>query len=458
MKLTAKTIKIYCLLFLTAILWVILNFDVKELLSFTAEKLPITPTSCTVFNVPQKVKNATCGYITVPEFHEFPQNTIELAFIHLKSSQNGAENIPLVMERGGPGASTFQLIEHFQSGGLYEPLQAQQDIILIEQRGTFYTKPHLYCTTAEAMNPKWCKERWEEIGVNFNAYNMLEKTHDIVFVMEQLGYEQFNYYGSSYSAQLGLYLMRDYPQNLHKVILDSVVPVDVSLDAYQYHSLSEALRYFFDQFRLEYPTLEQDFLQLRDRIISFPPKLSFINTHNTTQNITLTWQKLVYMLRDFLYDAPLYLTDLPPTLQAMTQGDYQPLQTLYQRYLQQDLVIADGVRFATLCASPKPPMKTLPLPDPFPEFEAWINPNFLQQFCQAFFPVALLPDYVYEPVQSEIPTLILQGKYDPVTPLYFGEYVAQFLPYATIQIFPHLGHSVLTQGEHPVKTVNEFLN
>jgi pimeloyl-ACP methyl ester carboxylesterase len=50
----------------------------------------------------------------------------------------------------------------------------------------------------------------------------------------------------------------------------------------------------------------------------------------------------------------------------------------------------------------------------------------------------LKPPFVYE--NPEIPTLVLNGAYDPVTPQPYGEAVARNLKSAYVYTFPGLGH------------------
>jgi hypothetical protein len=48
-----------------------------------------------------------------------------------------------------------------------------------------------------------------------------------------------------------------------------------------------------------------------------------------------------------------------------------------------------------------------------------------------------------EPVFSELPTLVLQGEFDPITPPSWGERAAQSLPNSHYFLFPGVGHGAL---------------
>ena len=63
-----------------------------------------------------------------------------------------------------------------------------------------------------------------------------------------------------------------------------------------------------------------------------------------------------------------------------------------------------------------------------------------------------------QPVFSDIPTLILAGEYDPVTPPSWGRMVTENLDNAYFVEFPGLGHFVFADRRCPREIVAAFLN
>jgi len=51
-----------------------------------------------------------------------------------------------------------------------------------------------------------------------------------------------------------------------------------------------------------------------------------------------------------------------------------------------------------------------------------------------------------QPVESDIPTLILAGEYDPITPPEWGYLAAETLPNARVIEFPETGHWIMRSG------------
>jgi hypothetical protein len=65
----------------------------------------------------------------------------------------------------------------------------------------------------------------------------------------------------------------------------------------------------------------------------------------------------------------------------------------------------------------------------------------MQRDACAFWPRGSVDPSFYEPVQSSIPTLIMSGEIDPVTPPVWGEAIAKTLPNSKHIVMPGTGHT-----------------
>jgi hypothetical protein len=63
-----------------------------------------------------------------------------------------------------------------------------------------------------------------------------------------------------------------------------------------------------------------------------------------------------------------------------------------------------------------------------------------------------------EPVSSDLPTLVMAGQYDPITPPEWGVGAARTLGNATYVEFPGVGHGASLSGDCPEKTALDFLD
>jgi hypothetical protein len=62
-----------------------------------------------------------------------------------------------------------------------------------------------------------------------------------------------------------------------------------------------------------------------------------------------------------------------------------------------------------------------------------------------------------QPVQSDLPTLILSGGFDPITPGEWGRQVGRTLPHSTFVSFPPLGHGVSLEAGCAERVASAFL-
>ena len=77
----------------------------------------------------------------------------------------------------------------------------------------------------EDENPEvTCHNRLLDEGIDLTAYNTAENAADVAALREALGIESWDLLGISYGTRLALEIMRDYPQGVRSVVLDSVFP------------------------------------------------------------------------------------------------------------------------------------------------------------------------------------------------------------------------------------------
>jgi pimeloyl-ACP methyl ester carboxylesterase len=408
-----------------------------DLSTFEAAPCPV--------ELPESVRQGeeiVCGYVTVPEEHAHPEGkTLRLAVAVVKSTSEHPAPDPLVMEAGGPGISTLALLPSVLPG--LADLRAQRDIVLVEQRGTLYAKPHLGC---EDVLPT-CRARLRSEGVNLSAYNSLEITADIVMALTALGYDEFSFFGVSYSTMLAQHMMRDYPERLRSVILDSVAPLSVNGFAQLPNSADEAFHLLFESCAADpacshhFPDLERVFFELVEDLNREP-----VTVHSEAPqalDLQLTGDRLIAQLFDNLQSGPVSI--LPANLYAMANGDYRWLESLGTPSSQADVSL--GMRLSVLCseeidytdADYQPARYYAQVVDLIREG------SDLRKAC-AVWKVKPLSDDVDAPVVSDIPTLILSGEFDPNTPPSGGSLVAETLSQSYVYTFPGLGHSVVNNS------------
>jgi pimeloyl-ACP methyl ester carboxylesterase len=431
---------------------------------------------CKTFDVPDAIAaQSDCGYVTVPEQHAQPNGpTIQLAVIRTRSSGKNPALDPLYVEQGGPGDSTIGDIADGALPNFPElPVLLQsRDLIFLEERGTRYSKPFLSCPELNDhyiavakgeigyTDPSWfkaCNDRFKAQGINPNAFNTRENAADVYFVAETLGYPQFNYYGVSYGTLLGQYVIAQadkHKAKLRSVILDGVVTTNIDFNLGAGHSMSYALRNVFhscaqdQQCGQAYPNLEQKFFSLVDQLNQKPipitltlpsskkPIASQLDGNTFFNGI------LHFLVRPYSAESARG-SSLPKFIYAASQGNFDWVTEKLSEDLENH-TSAREMYHTVLCARAKSvqitPSEVLPpaypqlLPVGIREAEAVTKACDILQ-------AELKPPFVYE--NPDIPTLLFNGTYDPVTPQPYGEAVAKNLKTAYVYSFPGVGHGAL---------------
>lgn len=450
---------------------------------------------CKTFDVPDSVAaQSDCGYVTVPEQHSQPQGrTIQLGVVRTRSTSKTPAADPLFVEQGGPGDTTIGefadlALPHFPE---LKALLESRDLIFMEERGTQYSKPFLSCPEINAHNiavakgeeeytdPGWikaCNDRFKTQGINFNAFNTRENAADVYAVAETLGYKQFNYYGVSYGTLLGQYVIAQadkHQAKLRSVIIDGVVRPDIDFNLATSHALSYALRNVFhacaqdQQCGQAYPNLEQKFLAIVDQLNQKPLPITLtIPSSKETIATKLDGNTFLAGILPYLYRPYSGETargsNLPKQIQAASQGNFDWITENLSSALEDRN--AKEMYHTVLCARAKS-LQVTPsqvLPPPYPQLLPFgiREGEAVTKACDAL-QVELKPPFAYE--NPEIPTLIFNGAYDPVTPQPYGEAVAKNLKTAYVYTFPGVGHGALVvppnmpSGDCATQIATDFL-
>jgi pimeloyl-ACP methyl ester carboxylesterase len=446
--------------------------------SVEASDIPQTETfemaDC-MFTLPEGVEegiDVVCGYVTVPEQHAVPDGpTIKLAVVIIKSKESPVEADAVFFAQGGPGGST---IDAYATTLLDSSLRADRDLVLFDQRGTYYSEPSLVCTeimdiTIETLDQNLsseesdrlfmqalrdCQTRLKAKGINLSAYNSLENAADIASIRSALGYEQINLYGVSYGTLLALHTMRLYPEILRSVVIDSVVPTQRNFVLEAPRSEDRAFTTLFESCKTDkhcnraYPNLEEVFFKLVDQFNKTPAKITL--TDPTSQEVypaILNGDGFQAAVFQMLYSSEI-IPMLPRLIYDIRDGKYAIFETFYS-LLTFNYTMSYGMYYSVLCAEDADfTLSEYNLSGLHPQIveSETDSAKFLLDTCQMW-NVDYLGPQLDEPVQSNIPTLILTGYYDPITPPEYARQAAETLPNSYLVEFPDGGHGELNSSD-----------
>jgi len=446
-------------------------------------------TTC-LFDTPNRVK-VTCGYVIVPESRAGnPADTIRLAVAVFHSTSSNPAPDPIVFLQGGPGGEAIELSANGYEV-VVEPFISERDFVVFDQRGTGLSMPSLKC---DELNKVYFQDIYGTIenstrelvyenalfscsgfhrsnGINFQAYSTVENATDLRDVVQLLGYQKVNLFGVSYGTRLALVTMRNHPEIVRSAILDSVVPVEMNLLREYPNSAKSALTKIFETCMVDvecntaYPELEKVFWELVNQLDARPVTLTTSAYPIGTVTETVDGYYLISVVLGLARN-DVFINTIPQTIYRVKNGDYTTL-TLAQYALPYAF---DGINpalyISTMCrehvlASSQEELKEISNSLDIDEL-IWrpFYGSFEEMYdaCKSW--GAAGPDLgENDAVVSDIPSIIIEGSYDPATPPFMGKQVAQNLANSFYFEFPNAGHvpSLDNPKGCAMKVVLEFL-
>jgi pimeloyl-ACP methyl ester carboxylesterase len=427
-----------------------------------------------------------CGYLTVPENRAKPaSNLITLAVAVVKADSARPLKDPIVYLDGGPGGSVLEVASRIFDGW-FGPFAIDRDIVLFDQRGAGKSQPALDChefnnafrrsveedIRGEALQQlvvdalAGCHDALVARGVDLSGYTSAESATDLAELREALGYEEWNLYGISYGTRLALTAMRDHPEGIRSVILDSAYPPQADLYAALLPNAGRAFDALFAGCAADpvcgsaHPGIESTFYELVARLNESPAGLEVENYgRGETIHAKMSGDVLVQSLFGALYS-----TSTIPWLPAVIAEAHGGASLDVLTPLLGDLfftfdTLSIGMHYSVQCAEELPFGSQQAI-----EASAGANPNVralldlepITRICEVWDVPAADPRE-NEPVVSDIPTLVLAGEYDPITPPDWGRQVADSLSRAYYFAFPGVGHGASVVDYCPLDIMLAFL-
>jgi pimeloyl-ACP methyl ester carboxylesterase len=416
---------------------------------------------------------AWCAPFEVPENRAEPHGrkiTLKLAVIR-SEAQVPARDM-LVFLAGGPGQAATETWPTVAPA--LEPLLAHRNVLLIDQRGTGGSHP-LECKAAEkaeaatepsGFDPQRLRAQTlaclKEIqaGADPRYYTTTDAVADLEDARRALGVPTFDLVGVSYGTRVAQQYAMHHPDAVRSVLLDGVVPNSLVLGEDFARNLDDALKAQFARCTAEpeckarFGNPYQTLYQLRDALRANPHKVSFRDPQNyQSVERTLSDDALASVVRLFAY-SPVTAALLPLSIDAAAHGDVGPLLG-QAKLISGDLAdsMNGGMQSSVICSEDADLLT--PRPQDADTILGTRMIDTLQAVC-AVWPHGTRPADFHQPFKSAIPTLLLSGQYDPVTPPRYGEEVLAGLSDARHLVLKGQGHNVIGAGCAP-KLVQRFI-
>lgn len=367
---------------------------------------------------------------------------------------------PFVPVAGGPGQSTIEF--YAAQVQAFEGIRRDRDILLIDQRGTGDSAP-LDCPVDEDVvaggigreeTLAATRECLDALPHDPRFFTTSVAVTDLEALREALGYSALNLYGVSYGSRVAQHFARRYPGSVRTLVLDGVVPPgrplgpDIALEA------ERALAAVFDRCAEDagcnerFGDLADEFDTLRARLAGspVPVELEDPKTGEPT-SVELDETELAGTIRLMSYH-PNTIALIPLVVSEAANGNYAPLAA--QQLMNADAMadaLSLGMHNAVVCTEDAPFFDVGE--DTRRELErSYIGPvllEALEAICSVW-PAGVIDEGFREPLATDIPTLLLSGDADPVTPPAYAEEAAVELGNAAHLIGPGQGHGLAPRG------------
>ena len=440
-----------------------------SLLSLTAASWAnddkLTLENCHLGEIRSQVK---CGKLEVPENYQQPDgNTMAVNFAVLPAIDDSEYKAPLMFLAGGPGQAAVELATGLNH--VFREVRKTRDIILVDQRGTGESSPlscdfeavdNVYSSLPDALNPQEVKDCVAQFKGDVTQYNSENAIRDFDAIRAALGHEKLNIYGGSYGTRAGLVFMRMFPESLESVVLDSVGPIEVPIGMFgqsgarSFNLLLENCKNN-ESCNTAFPNLAEEFQAVKVRLAKEVASIDILHPRlGTPIKLVIDNTKFTGNLRFQLYGME-GRSMVPLVIHQAFLGNYQPLIGLMARTEDEQLVYT-GLLFNIVCNEDIPRVSEADrAADASNNFDGEDSHSAWDMVCP-FFPEYRPSEDFYQSVTADIPTLILSGNLDPVTPPSNGEYSAKSLPNSHHIIVENASHTV-AMSTCASDIINEFL-
>jgi pimeloyl-ACP methyl ester carboxylesterase len=443
------------------------------------------------FKAPDKI-TTHCYRLSVPESRAGRSAiTLELPVVVISVPATRTRQDPVVYLAGGPGDGAWLDPDRIGFWWQFVADNAwvnERDLVLVDQRGTGLTEPRMDCPEQEAAQvhslafglnraaartesvkaAAECRARVEKEGHDPLSYTSRDSATDLHDLMAALKLQQWNVYGLSYGTRLALTYARDYPHDVRSLILDSVyLPESAFIDDDAWRT-DRAFRMLFDGCKRDpdcdrwYPNLEQRLQKLVEKLNQAPIESEVELDSGQRTKVVVTGELLLNYLFQNLYNRS-GIETVPQIIDLFEHGSRSAV-TSEIGYLA-DLYVdrpdwGDALNLSVDCH------EEVPFADfdklrrdylRYPLLKSFANDDSWGAAC-AKWPMGPVDPVENAPIYSDIPSLLLTGLYDPITPPQYARLAGSRLINSFYFEFLSVGHDVLSNEPCADELAKQFLD
>ena len=400
--------------------------------------------------------SARCGSLDVAENPAQPDGRkITLNIAVAPATGSTTEPDPVFFFAGGPGQASTETWVMIRP--TLRQIRKTRDIVMIDQRGTGKSNK-LACESdiEEDLNQEIdldlirseTEKCLAELDGDPRFYTTTIAMSDYNRVREAMGYDKINIMGVSYGTRAAQVYLREFPQTVRTVTLDSVVPMQLALGQEHAPMLDQSVAAVFADCQSDatcnalYPRHADELNALFAQLRKEPQDITIINPVNgEPQAMRLTADTLGVAIRFLSYSSGTQA--LIPLLvhEALTTGELSRLASqaiLVMSGLNE--MLSRGMELSVLCA------EDYPFIDMDADYSDTLMGNLFLQIidlqCKVW-PHGDIPNGFHDPVLSDAPVLLMSGERDPVTPPQYAAQTAETFSNSVNLVARGQAHSVM---------------
>ncbi len=400
---------------------------------------------------------AECSYLTVPQNYAEPNGReLKIHIALIASSARKPQPDPAVYLAGGPGQSASESFAQI-AAGFHEILKTRH-VLLIDQRGTGLSHA-LKCTMPEDASlvapdeptlRALVRECLSKQDVDPRFFTTTEATKDLESLRVAIGAPQLNLVGFSYGTRVAQQFAMHFPKSTRSLILDGIAPNQLILGSEHAQALDEALAKQFARCAADkvcfarFGDPAKTLAELVADLTANPREIEINDPLTGKPNkLPLGIGALQGMARFYAYASE--TSALVPLLMDEAKKGRPQAMLAQSEMAGKNLsdAMSHGMQLSVMCSEDNEFLKF----DPSNQNRLLGNEmqEMLQVQCQEW-PKGARPKDFFEPLTGAVPTLLISGEFDPVTPARYGDLVLKGLTNAAHIIAPAQGHINLGRG------------
>lgn len=395
-----------------------------------------------------------CGMVIASE--PGVAESLRIPAIHIRRNQEAAAGAasPVVFLNGGPGAPGVSEIDDW----LAHPLLRQHDLILYDPRGTGEARPRLCAGLNGELLSLIARDldadaefaaRKDRVRACVDSvspalrgvFSTRHMANDLDAVRRMFGVAKVSLYAVSYGTRVAAAYADAYPQHVDRLALDSLVPAD----AY-YHQISQtytgALERAFAECasapdcKARYPHLREDYFAIERALAVRPWRLRLPGAGYPGDSVVLNRQDFALLVQQSFYGDE-FIPTFPMTIDALRRGDTAALGLLFEVTIGARLKGIDLATYYLVLGDDEVPLQSA-LPGLRPHGEL----VFFEQDLSLLESLGVFSGNVPSELHRHRgPTLMLAGRFDPITSPQYARSFAETIPRARFVEFSG-GHAI----------------